>query len=153
MPSVARNTTANVAPIKYQFGVVLFASGAIAWMARTAAPARAALMGALAGVLVGVGGVVLMRLLRYAGYTDGMDISSAILSVLSQTEPLPGIAIIERIEDRYGRRVGPAQLHQMLAALAATGRVRPCAGKRLVDVPGPSGTMRRQERTVYLLGD
>ncbi len=83
------------------------------------------------------------------------DQSWLILNALSSShEPLPGIAIIRRVEAYLSAASGlpetldPSTLHYSLERMEDDGLVR-CEGEREVQVPGPRGTTRRAMRAVY----
>lgn len=86
------------------------------------------------------------------------DPSWLILSRLHSTEPIPGIEIIRRVEallkesDYPVKRLDPSTLHYALKRMEDDNLVG-CEGDREVDVPGPHGITRREQRPVYVITD
>ena len=79
-----------------------------------------------------------------------------ILRVLSATEPIPGIEIIQRVHrllataDYPMKRLDPATLHYALKRMDDDGLIRG-EGDREVEVPGPRRTIRLAMRPVYVI--
>jgi DNA-binding PadR family transcriptional regulator len=84
------------------------------------------------------------------------DPSWLILAVLDPVEGIPGVEIIGRVEkvlqqaDYPTRRLDPSTLHYGLKRMEEDGLIC-CTGRREVDVPGPRGTTRREQRSVYVV--
>lgn len=79
-----------------------------------------------------------------------------ILRALHPTEGRPGIDVIRRVErtleaaDYPYKTLDPSTLHYALKRMIEDGLVR-MLGKEIVDVPGPRGSTRREERPVYVI--
>ncbi|HEV2125115.1 MAG TPA: PadR family transcriptional regulator [Chloroflexota bacterium] len=77
-----------------------------------------------------------------------------ILSVLEPTNGIPGIEIIRRVnamlaEASYPQTsLDPSTLHYALRRMQEEGLVEH-RGDRMVEVPGPRGTVRNESRAVY----
>jgi len=82
------------------------------------------------------------------------DPSWWILAALDPVEARPGIAILERVEENLRlsgypqTELDPSTLHYALRRMREDELVQE-VGKRLVEVPGPRGSTRMEERPVY----
>lgn len=79
-----------------------------------------------------------------------------ILGVLDPVAGRPGVEIIRQVEDLFNRvnyptqHLDPSTLHYALKRMEEDGLVR-CDGRRLVEVPGPHGTTRPEQRSIYVI--
>lgn len=79
-----------------------------------------------------------------------------ILSVLEPSNAIPGVEIIQRVEEMYAkakyptRHLDPSTLHYALKRMGEDGLVR-YEGRREVEVPGPHGSTHPEQRSVYVI--
>ena len=79
-----------------------------------------------------------------------------LLRVLDPSQPIPAIEMIRRVQvilttaDYPQKRLDPSTVHYALKRMEAAGLIQ-ARGRQEVDVPGPRGGVRREERSVYVI--